>query len=80
MKVRELREKLNNIDPEIEVLCYCEDDRFLAEETGFVLFDISAISTCAAERVRLDDGTPYLKFAKEAGTVNIATLEITADF
>lgn len=81
MKVRELQEKLSKLDPELEVVCYSEDEKLLVEGRGFILLDIMAVNTAEAERLRLEDGTPYLKFdihAEEATA--IATLEVTSDF
>ena len=80
MKVRELQEHLSKLDPELEVLCYSEDERLLVEKRGFILFDILAVSTAKAERLRLKDGTPYLKFEQGPDSVEMATLEVTSDF
>lgn len=79
MKIRELQEQLGKLDPELKVLCYSEDEKLLSEGRGFILFDVSAVSTTEAEMLRLDDGTPYLKFGKGPTSVTIATLEITSD-
>ena len=80
MKVRELQEQLSKLDPEMEVVCYSEDERLLVKKRGFILFDILAVSTANAERLRLEDGTPYLKFEKGPDSAAITTLEVTADF
>ena len=80
MNIRELHEKLSKLDQEMDVVCYSEDERLLTEGRGFVLFDILAVSTTEAERLRLDDGTPYLKFDRSPESATIATLEITSDF
>lgn len=42
MKVRELQEKLSELDPELEVVCYSEDKKLLVEGRGFILLDIMA--------------------------------------
>ncbi len=80
MKVRELQEQLSKLDPELDVVCYSEDGRLLVEGRGFILFDVLAVSKAEAERLRLDDGTPYLRFKKGSASATIATLEITSDF
>lgn len=82
MKVRELQEHLSKLDPELEVVCYSEDERLLVEKRGFILFDILAVSKTEAERLRLDDGdgTPYLKFNQGLASISMAILEITSDF
>jgi len=80
MKVRELQEHLSKLDPELEVLCYSEDEKLLTEKRGFILFDILAVNTSEAERLRLEDGTPYLKLERGPNSVAMATLEVTSDF
>ncbi len=80
MKVRELQEHLSKFDPELEILCYSEDEKVLTEKRGFILFDILAVNASEAERVRLEDGTPYLKFERGPNSVAMATLEITSAF
>ena len=80
MKVRELQEKLAKLDPEVELACYCEDEEFLVDGRHFTLFEVEAVSSSDAERVRLDDGTPYLKFGKSAASTTIGIIEITSKF
>ena len=80
MKVRELHERLSKLDPKLDVLCYSEDEKLWVKGWCFILSDILAVSTTEAERLRLDDGTPYLKFKKGPASETIANLEITSDF
>ncbi|MHB8066989.1 MAG: hypothetical protein ACYDIC_03705 [Desulfobaccales bacterium] len=80
MNVRELQKHLSKLDPELDVFCYSEDERLSVEGRGFILFDVSDVSTVEAERLRLDDGTPYLKFGKGPSSAVIAILEVTSDF
>ena len=54
MKVRELQEKLSNLDPELPVVFYSEDEMLLAKDCGFTLFDVTNVSERQAERTRLD--------------------------
>ena len=61
-------------------MCYSEDERLLVEGQGFILFNILTISTAEAERLRLENETPYLKFERGPASATIATLEITSDF
>jgi hypothetical protein len=80
MKVRELQERLGRLDPELDMLCYCEDEKLISKGRGFVLLEIAAISTAEAESLRLSDGTPYLKFDKSPMSAPLAILEVTSDF
>jgi len=63
MKVRELQEELSKLNPQLEVFCYCEDKKLVDEHRGFILLDVFAVESTKAKRIRLDDGTPYLKLA-----------------
>ena len=80
MRVRELQKQLSELDPELEVLCYSEDEKLLVEGRGFVLFDILSIGKTDGERLRLDDGTPYLKLHESPQSVAFGMLDITSDF
>jgi len=80
MKVLELQEHLSKLDPESDVLCYSEDEILLFGKQGFILFDILAVNSADSKWLRLEDGTPYLKFEHGPDSVAIAILEITSDF
>ena len=80
MKVKELQEQLRKFDPELDVVCYSEDKSLSAEGRGFVLFDLLDVRTTNAERLRLGDGTPYLRFKKTKNSDTIAIMEITSSF
>ncbi len=80
MKVRELQEHLSKLDPELDIVCYSEDERLLVEKRGFILFDILAVSTAEAERFRFEDGTPNLKFDRGPASFAMTILEVTSDF
>ena len=80
MKVRELLQKLNKLDPDLDVLCYSEDKILQSKGQLFRIFNIEAVETTHAEMVRLQDNTPYLKLGKSPDSEVLATLEITLDF
>lgn len=80
MKVRELQERLSKLDPELDILCYTEDAKFIVADTHFRLLEIEDVSLTHGEQVRLDDGTPYLKLGKSPTSVALITLVVTADF
>lgn len=80
MKVRELQQQLNKLDPDLEVFCYSEDEILQSKGRMLCLFDIAAVGTTQAEMVRLEDNTPYLKLEKGPDSKNLAILEITLDF
>jgi hypothetical protein len=80
MKVRELQQRLSKLDPELDALCYTEDAQFVAAAAHFTLLEIEDVTITHGERMRLDDGTPYLKLGKGPNSVDLATLVVTADF
>jgi hypothetical protein len=80
MKVRELQQQLNKLDPELTILCCTEDAKLLSAATPFRLLDIEEITTAHGELVRLDDGTPYLKLGNGSGAEPLATLVVTTAF
>ena len=80
MKVRDLQERLGKLDPDLDVVCYSEDEKLVPQGRGLVVLDLLAVSTAEAERLRLEDGTPYLKFDKGPASAVLAILEVTSDF
>jgi len=80
MKVKELVEKLNQLDPELEVLCYSEDSNLLAFEHLFRLLDIHGVSIVEGEKRRGDDQIPSLKIGHTQHSQKHAVIEVTPDF
>ncbi len=80
MKVSELQQQLGKFNPNLEVLCYTEDARFVKAGTKFTLLDIDKVTVIQGERVRLDDGTPTLKLGKSHDSIELVALESTSDF
>lgn len=80
MKVKDLKEKLDGLDPEMDLVFSCEDEHMQQENIFFVLFDIQSIDVIEAERSRLEDGKPYMKFGKSDYSSNLAVVDITTDF
>ncbi len=80
MKVRDLQSKLEAFDPDLDLLCYCEDEESLPPDGGFKLFEIEDIGASHAEPTRLKDDTPYLKLGKtDTSTVHVL-LNLTGDY
>ncbi len=80
MTVRELQQRLSELDPELGVVCYSEDAELLQQGRAFVLFNVESVETTEAERLRLDDQTPYLKLGKGPLSTRLASLLVTTDF
>jgi hypothetical protein len=80
MKVRELQQHLNKLDPELTILCCTQDTRLLLASSLFKLLDIEDVTTAHGELVRLDDGTSCLKLGNDSGAEPLATLVVTTVF
>ena len=80
MKVRELVAQLQQLDPELDLLCCTEDDGFLAPKHAFRLLDILATSIAVGEMVRGDDQVPSLKLGNGPHSRKHAILEVTSEF
>lgn len=79
MKVRELQNEIGKLDPELDVLFYCDDEEFSNESNGFTVFDCLDITKTKARRLRLDNGKPYLEFDGK-NLEDIILIGITQDF
>lgn len=80
MKVKELRDKLSALDPNLDVLCYTEDDALLTPGHLFRLFEIERVDKVHAELKRADDGIPSLKIGEGPASTDLVVLEVIADF
>ncbi len=74
MKVRELAERLNALDPELEVLCYSEDN------VQVRLLEIINIGSIEGEIIRRDDQVPAIRFGRSPRSKEHAGIELTSDF
>lgn len=80
MKVKELISELSKLDPQLDVLCYTEDDAFLPAGHLFRLLKLDRVSVTEGEQQRGDDQVPTLKIGKGAHSVRLATIEIISNF
>lgn len=67
MKVEELIEKLNKLDPSLEIICYTEDEGFQSEGHMFRLLDIESVEVFGGQRCRVHE-IPTLKLGKGPGS------------
>ena len=80
MKVRDLMNALGKMDPELDVLCYSEDEVLVAPGCGFRILDIEAVDCTKAQKVRLKDGSPSLKFEGGPAAQRLAVLNVISQF
>lgn len=74
MKVRDLLDQLSQLDPDLEVVCYSEDEAAFQKKQLF--FTTDKISSVNAEVSRNEDGLPLIRFQ---GNKPVALLEMIAD-
>lgn len=80
MKVKDLLVTLSKIDPNLDVVCYTEDDALLAGGHMFRLLDIENVSVSDAEKLRDSSGTPTLRLGKSESSSPIAFINVISDF
>lgn len=80
MKVKELISELSKHDPELEVICYTEDEHFLQENHLFRLIEIESINVVAGEKRRGDDGIPTLNLGSEGYSEKHVMINLLTDF
>jgi hypothetical protein len=81
MKVKDLIAKLSELDPELDVYAYMEDERFATDDHRFWFLHVSDAETTRAVLVRGDDGVPTAKFVStDDRATTIATIQVSSDF
>jgi spore coat polysaccharide biosynthesis predicted glycosyltransferase SpsG len=80
MKIHDLQERLSKLNPELEVVCYSEDENLLNKKTDRICLDVLDVKAVSVKRYRLKDGSPCLKFEQGSDSSLIALLEVTTDF
>ncbi len=74
MKVQDLLDQLKQLDPDLEVVCYSEDEAAFQKKQLF--FTTDKISAVNAEISRNENGLPLISFR---GNNPVALLEMIAD-
>ncbi len=80
MKVKDLLNSLSKIDPEMDILCYSEDESFLPKNHLFRIFEIEELKVIEGEKIRGNDGIPTIKLGQSQGSQKHATLTVTSFF
>jgi len=80
MKVKELVEQLQAFDQELDVICYTEDDIFLAPGHEFRILEINDAQVREADKVQGLDGIKSLKFASSNLSKKLVLIDVTTDF
>lgn len=80
MKVKDLIGALSKLDPELDIICYSEDEALQAQGHTLRLLEVETVSVTEAERARDESGVPSLKLGKSALSESIAMIEVISDF
>jgi len=73
MKVRELKKRLESLDPNLKIVIYTEDEELVRGGHKVNVFDVIGIDENNAELTRIDEA-PSLKFGISDTSVKIATM------
>jgi len=79
MKVRELVEKLKNLDGELEVICITEDEELLPKNLLLRLLEITDVVVTEAETYRNNEQVPSLRIVNSPASQKYVVIEVTAD-
>ncbi|WP_312970864.1 hypothetical protein [Acinetobacter gerneri] len=80
MKVKELIEQLQKLDPEQTVLAICEDEDIVRKGQGVETFWVDSASVVRAESSRVDVGEVRFKFGEFPETRDHVFLQLEHKF
>lgn len=79
MKVKDIIAKLSGLDPNIDVVCYTEDED-LAGERKSAVFEIETVEVVSAEKHRDEKDVAGIRFDKSPRSTPHVLLYVTSDF
>lgn len=79
MKVQDLINKLNKLDPNLQIYGICDEEN-LDSKIIDMIFDIEEISTNNAVLSRDEKRNPKITWSSEKGSQRIAVLSLTSVF
>lgn len=80
MKVKDLIAQLSEIDQNLEVYGYAEDESISSHDKPFRFFLVDDVSVSNAILSRGSDGSPSAIFDNGAGSQQLALINICSDF
>ncbi len=80
MKVIDLIKKLQSFDPNLEVICYTEEEELLPKNHILRLMNIEDIQVTEAQKVRGDDGLPSIKLGQSNLSEKIVFINVVGQF
>lgn len=79
MKVNELVKKLNDLDPNSEVLFYAEDEEIAPKGYAHRVLDVVEVSQKKIRTNRVENGVVTISFENQPSSINWACVELTSD-
>jgi len=79
MKVKDLIAKLKTIDPELNILCYSEDESLVSGKNLIRLLEIDSVDVSEGEISRDDNGELCIKIGKGEYSSPVAFINLTVD-
>lgn len=79
MKVKDLLDALRNLDPELDVYCYTEDEEVL-RPGRFGLLDIEYVDVAEGTKRTDVDGNRGITFGRGPESEKFAFINVTGDF
>lgn len=80
VKVRELIASLNNLDQDLDVICYADDLNVLSSGAESAFFHVDRVESASGKMFRDDHGRARLKFGQSEFASTIALVTVLADF
>lgn len=81
MKIGDLIKKLEILDPNLEVICFCEDEAVLPSSRHSArFFEIDDIEKADGTRQRDKDDIPGIKYGSSSSSESFALMRVSADF
>ena len=80
MKVKQLIELLSQLDQEIEIFCYSEEEPLPAPGHQFRILDIDSIDVSEAAKLKGEDEVATFKFGKDTLAKKVAFINVLAQF
>ena len=79
MKVKELIAQLSAIDPELNILCYSEDESLVSGKNLIRLLEIDNVDVAEGEISRDDNGELQIKIGKGPHSSPVAFINVMVD-
>jgi hypothetical protein len=79
MTAKQLIAELSKLNPDVDVVCYCEDRELLRNDSRFRLLEIEGVDSTVGEKVNVD-GVPTIKMGEPPSATMVGRLHVTLDF